>query len=191
MTKINSKDVSTLDIFAIVNHEKKEICIIADGEKNTVSFSEYDEWGSFNIGKYTFDWHLQFDQELTLSVYGLEYIKHNGKEVLQTNVDTCAPVTLVEIGKTPDDIDDDYVEKYYENINTVFFENTDSQYHYAQYKRSLPNGYQLLLQKEDQNDEYFIATLYDEEYEEIADFFEQEKNIYALINKLNLSLIHI
>lgn len=97
--EFKSYDLSNSTCTAVVEHDSKSLVVTLDGiASEPMTFTEYDEWGSFNIGEFTFDFHLLFDETLNVYVYGLEYVH----EKLQTSVENERVVELTEIGECPE-----------------------------------------------------------------------------------------
>ncbi len=62
-----------MKINAFVDAKKKTIVFESNGGKAKVSFGEWDEWGSVTIDGVLMDYHILFDEELTVSVYTLKH----------------------------------------------------------------------------------------------------------------------
>ena len=71
-TQASDYNVEDIVDTAVINHEEKTIVFTGkNGETAKVTFDEYDEWGSFEMAGRTLDWHILFDEDLGLWVYGL------------------------------------------------------------------------------------------------------------------------
>jgi hypothetical protein len=96
---MKSKKLNTCKCSAVINHDNQTVKLTIDGISDTVNFKEYNEWAGFNIGDFNYDVHIDFDEVLTISFYGIHYLKDG--ITLETDIDNSAWVEFKEIGTMP------------------------------------------------------------------------------------------